>query len=146
MTSVSSHLASLKKEGEPGRRKITQYTRYGTVVLALLQGYGISVGLESAGKIVSDPGMFFRLSTTITLAGGTVFLMWLGEQITSRGIGNGISLIIFSGIVAEIPSALINTLTLGRQGTISTILLVFLLIMIVDIIIFIVFMLSLIHI
>jgi preprotein translocase subunit SecY len=101
MTSVSSHLASLKKEGEPGRRKITQYTRYGTVVLALLQGYGISVGLESAGKIVSDPGIFFRLSTTITLAGGTVFLMWLGEQITSRGIGNGISLIIFSGIFSN---------------------------------------------
>ena len=117
MTSVSPHLASLKKEGEPGRRKITQYTRYGTVLLALLQGYGISVGLESAGKVVTDPGLFFRLSTTITLTGGTVFLMWLGEQITSRGIGNGISLIIFSGIVAEIPSALINTLTLGRQGT-----------------------------
>ena len=78
MTSVSPHLASLKKEGEPGRRKITQYTRYGTVLLALLQGYGISVGLESAGKVVTDPGLFFRLSTTITLTGGTVFLMWLG--------------------------------------------------------------------
>ena len=140
MTSVSSHLASLKKEGEPGRRKITQYTRYGTVVLALLQGYGISVGLESAGKIVSDPGIFFRLSTTITLAGGTVFLMWLGEQITSRGIGNGISLIIFSGIVAEIPGALINTLTLGSQGAIPTLLLIFLLLMIIAVVIFIVFM------
>ena len=140
MTSVSSHLAALKKEGEPGRRKITQYTRYGTVILALVQGYGISVGLESAGKVVTDPGLFFRLSTTITLTGGTVFLMWLGEQITSRGIGNGISLIIFSGIVAEIPSALINTLTLGRQGSISTLTLVLLLLMIVAIIIFIVFM------
>jgi len=140
MTSVSPHLASLKKEGEPGRRKITQYTRYGTVLLALLQGYGISVGLESAGKVVTDPGLFFRLSTTITLTGGTVFLMWLGEQITSRGIGNGISLIIFSGIVAEIPSALINTLTLGRQGTISTLTLVLLLAMIVAVVIFIVFM------
>ena len=131
MTSVSPHLASLKKEGEPGRRKITQYTRYGTVLLALLQGYGISVGLESAGKVVTDPGLFFRLSTTITLTGGTVFLMWLG---------NGISLIIFSGIVAEIPSALINTLTLGRQGTISTLTLVLLLVMIVAVVIFIVFM------
>ena len=140
MTSVSPHLASLKKEGEPGRRKITQYTRYGTVLLALLLGYGISVGLESAGKGVTDPGLFFRLSTTITLTGGTVFLMWLGEQITSRGIGNGISLIIFSGIVAEIPSALINTLTLGRQGTISTLTLVLLLVMIVAVVIFIVFM------
>jgi len=114
------HLANLKKEGEPGRQKITQYTRYGTVILAILQGYGISVGLESAGQIVTDPGLFFRISTTITLTGGTVFLMWLGEQVTSRGIGNGISLIIFSGIVAEIPSALIIHLTLGRQGTIST--------------------------
>ena len=140
MTSVSPHLASLKKEGTPGRQKITQYTRYGTVILALLQGYGISVGLESAGKIVTDPGLFFRLSTTITLTGGTVFLMWLGEQVTSRGIGNGISLIIFSGIVAEIPSALINTLTLGRQGTISTITLVLLLLLIVAVVIFIVFM------
>ena len=140
MTSVSPHLANLKKEGEPGRRKITQYTRYGTVILALLQGYGISVGLESAGKVVTDPGLFFRLSTTITLTGGTVFLMWLGEQITSRGIGNGISLIIFSGIVAEIPSALINTMTLGRQGTISTITLLLLLIMIIAIVVFIVFM------
>ncbi len=140
MPYISPHLASLKKEGEPGRRKITQYTRYGTVLLALLQGYGISVGLESAGKVVTDPGLFFRLSTTITLTGGTVFLMWLGEQITSRGIGNGISLIIFSGIVAEIPSALINTLTLGRQGTISTLTLVLLLVMIVAVVIFIVFM------
>ena len=140
MTSVSPYLAALKKEGEPGRRKITQYTRYGTVILALVQGYGISVGLESAGQIVTDPGLFFRLSTTITLTGGTVFLMWLGEQVTSRGIGNGISLIIFSGIVAEIPSALINTLTLGRQGTISTLTLVLLLLLIVAVIVFIVFM------
>jgi preprotein translocase subunit SecY len=140
MTSVSPALANLKKEGEPGRKKITQYTRYGTVILALLQGYGISVGLESAGQIVTDPGLFFRVSTTITLVGGTVFLMWLGEQITSRGIGNGISLIIFSGIVAEIPSALINTLTLGRQGTISTLTLLFLFALVIAVVIFIIFM------
>ena len=140
MTSVSPALANLKKEGEPGRKKITQYTRYGTVILALLQGYGISVGLESAGQIVTDPGLFFRVSTTITLVGGTVFLMWLGGQITSRGIGNGISLIIFSGIVAEIPSALINTLTLGRQGTISTLTLLFLFALVIAVVIFIIFM------
>ena len=140
MTSVSPTLANLKKEGEPGRKKITQYTRYGTVILAFLQGYGISVGLESAGQIVTDPGMFFRISTTITLVGGTVFLMWLGEQVTSRGIGNGISLIIFSGIVAEIPSALINTLTLGRQGTISTLTLLLLFALIIAVVIFIIFM------
>jgi preprotein translocase subunit SecY len=140
MTSVSPTLANLKKEGEPGRKKITQYTRYGTVILAILQGYGISVGLESAGQIVTDPGLFFRISTTITLVGGTVFLMWLGEQVTSRGIGNGISLIIFSGIVAEIPSALINTLTLGRQGTISTVTLLLLFAMVIAVVIFIIFM------
>jgi preprotein translocase subunit SecY len=140
MTSVSPTLANLKKEGEPGRKKITQYTRYGTVILAILQGYGISVGLESAGQIVTDPGLFFRISTTITLVGGTVFLMWLGEQVTSRGIGNGISLIIFSGIVAEIPSALINTLTLGRQGTISTLTLLLLFAMVIAVVIFIIFM------
>ena len=140
MTSVSPTLANLKKEGEPGRKKITQYTRYGTVILAILQGYGISVGLESAGQIVTDPGLFFRISTTITLVGGTVFLMWLGEQVTSRGIGNGISLIIFAGIVAEIPSALINTLTLGRQGTISTLTLLLLFAMVIAVVIFIIFM------
>ncbi|MDA9137202.1 preprotein translocase subunit SecY [Pelagibacterales bacterium] len=140
MTSVSPALANLKKEGEPGRKKITQYTRYGTVILAILQGYGISVGLESAGQIVTDPGLFFRISTTITLVGGTVFLMWLGEQVTSRGIGNGISLIIFSGIVAEIPSALINTLTLGRQGTISTLTLLLLFALVIAVVIFIIFM------
>tara|TARA_B110000858_G_scaffold137372_1_gene156039 strand:+ start:230 stop:1561 length:1332 start_codon:yes stop_codon:yes gene_type:complete len=139
MTSVSPTLANLKKEGEPGRKKITQYTRYGTVILAILQGYGISVGLESAGQIVTDPGVFFRISTTITLVGGTVFLMWLGEQVTSRGIGNGISLIIFSGIVAEIPGALINALTLGRSGQITTLTLLFLFALIIAIVIFIIF-------
>lgn len=103
-------LAALKKEGESGRRKINQYTRLGTVFLALIQGYGVAVGLESttgsAGTAVIDPGLFFRFSTMITLTGGTVFLMWLGEQMTSRGIGNGISLIIFAGIIAELPGGI----------------------------------------
>lgn len=117
-------LAALKKEGDAGRRKINQYTRYGTVVLAALQGYGIAVGLEgmtaSRGSAVMDPGLFFRFTTTVTLVGGTMFLMWLGEQITARGIGNGISLIIFSGIVANMPSALVKTLQLGQTGEIAT--------------------------
>jgi preprotein translocase subunit SecY len=103
-------IAALKKEGDAGRRKINQYTRLGTVVLALIQGYGVAVGLESTtgtvGSAVIDPGMFFRLSTMITLTGGTIFLMWLGEQMTSRGIGNGISLIIFAGIIAELPGGI----------------------------------------
>jgi preprotein translocase subunit SecY len=120
MTSIVPRLEQLKKEGEQGRKVINQYTRYGTVFLAVLQAYGIAVGLEGGTNIVVDPGMFFRITTVITLTGGTMFLMWLGEQITSRGIGNGISLIIFSGIVAELPSAIVNTLQLGREGAIST--------------------------
>ncbi len=104
LTTVSPHLEQLKKEGEAGRKTINQYTRYGTVVLATLQGFGIAVGLEgmagSQGSAVIDPGMFFRLTAVITLVGGTVFLMWLGEQITQRGVGNGISLIIMAGLVA----------------------------------------------
>ncbi|MFV2035324.1 MAG: preprotein translocase subunit SecY, partial [Halocynthiibacter sp.] len=140
MTAVSPHLAQLKKEGEPGRKQINQYTRYGTVILAALQGYGIAVGLEGAGNVVLDPGMFFRMSAVITLVGGTVFLMWLGEQITARGIGNGISLIIFAGIVANLPATLINTLELGRQGALATWLILALLIMSVLVIAFIVFM------
>jgi preprotein translocase subunit SecY len=120
MTTVSPHLEQLKKEGEQGRKKINQYTRYGTVILAALQAYGISVGLEGQGGLVTDPGMFFRASTVITLTGGTVFLMWLGEQITSRGIGNGISLIIFAGIVAGLPSGIAAMLELGRTGQLST--------------------------
>jgi preprotein translocase subunit SecY len=119
LTTVSPTLEQLKKEGEQGRRQLNQYTRYGTVLLAALQGYGIAVGLEGAGNIVTDPGWFFRITTVITLVGGTIFLMWLGEQITSRGVGNGISLIIYAGIVAELPSALIGTLELGRQGALS---------------------------
>src|SRR5579862_1306208 len=110
LTAVSPRLEALKKEGEAGRKVLNQYTRYGTVLLAAVQAYGIAVGLEGArsasGVAVLDPGFFFRITTVITLVGGTVFLMWLGEQITARGIGNGISLIIFSGIVANLPHAM----------------------------------------
>ena len=140
LTTVSPHLEQLKKEGEQGRRQINQYTRYGTVFLATLQGYGIAVGLEGAGNVVLDPGAFFRITTVITLVGGTVFLMWLGEQITARGVGNGISLIIFAGIIAELPSALVGTLELGRQGALSGGLIVILLVMAIAVIGVIVFM------
>ena len=140
MTTVSPTLEQLKKEGEAGRKLMNQYTRYLTVVLAAFQAYGIAVGLESAGQAVSDPGLFFRISTVITLTGGTVFLMWLGEQVTSRGIGNGISLIILSGIVAELPSAIANMLELGRQGALSTGLILAVIVMAVGVIAFIVFM------
>src|SRR6186997_103900 len=129
LTTVSPHLEQLKKEGEQGRRQINQYTRYGTVILAALQGYGIAIGLEGAGNVVLDPGMFFRITTVFTLVGGTVFLMWLGEQITARGVGNGISLIIFAGIVAQLPHAVAGTLELGRQGALSTTLIILLLVM-----------------
>jgi preprotein translocase subunit SecY len=139
MTSVVPTLEQLKKEGEQGRKVINQYTRYGTVILATLQAYGIAVGLESASNIVTDPGFFFRISTVITLVGGTIFLMWLGEQITARGIGNGISLIIFSGIVASLPGALAGTLELGRTGALSTPLILAVLALAVIVITFIVF-------
>ncbi|MGV0004634.1 preprotein translocase subunit SecY [Brucella melitensis] len=120
MTSVVPSLEALKKEGEAGRKIINQYTRYGTVLLALVQAYAISVGLQSGNGIVTNPGPFFIVSSVITLVGGTMFLMWLGEQITARGIGNGISLIIFSGIVANLPHAISGTLELGRTGALST--------------------------
>ena len=120
MTAVVPTLEQLKKEGEQGRKVINQYTRYLTVVLAVFQSYGIAVGLEGSSGIVTDPGWFFRFTAVVTLTGGTMFLMWLGEQITARGIGNGISLIIFAGIVANIPSAMAGTLELGRQGALST--------------------------
>ena len=139
MTSVSPQLEALKKEGTQGQQTINQYTRYGTVLLAALQGYGIAVGLEGAQHVVIDPGMFFRATTVITLVGGTMFLMWLGEQITSRGVGNGISLIIFSGIVAQLPHAIAGTLELGRQGAISTGIILFLVVMIIAVIMGIVF-------
>ena len=119
LTGVSEYFKNLKSQGEIGRKKITQYTRYGTVLLATIQGYGVSVGLESSSDVVIDPGIFFKLTTVISLVAGTIFLMWLGEQITQRGIGNGISLIIFSGIVAEIPRALATTFELGRTGALS---------------------------
>jgi preprotein translocase subunit SecY len=140
MTTVSPTLEQLKKEGEQGRKVINQYTRYLTVVLAVAQAYGISIGLEGAGNVVTDPGYFFRISTAITLTGGTVFLMWLGEQITARGIGNGISLIIMAGIVAELPSAIAGMLELGRQGALSTALILIVVVMAVVVIAFIVFM------
>ena len=142
MTSVVPRLEQLKKEGESGRKTINQYTRYGTVLLATVQGYGIAVGLEGAEGVVVDPGLFFRVSAVITLVGGTVFLMWLGEQITARGVGNGISLIIFAGIVAELPSALAGTLELGRQGVLSTFIILALMIMVVAVIAFIIFIIS----
>jgi preprotein translocase subunit SecY len=140
MTTVSPTLENLKKEGEQGRKVMNQYTRYLTVALAAVQAYGISLGLEGASNVVADPGIFFRLSTVITLTGGTVFLMWLGEQITSRGIGNGISLIILAGIVANIPNALAQMFELGRQGQLSTGVILGVLVMAVAVIGFIVFM------
>ncbi len=143
MTSVVPSLAQMKKDGEAGRKKINQYTRYGTVFLAAIQAYGIAAGLEGfqgqSGGAVLDPGMFFRLTTVVTLTGGTIFLMWLGEQITARGVGQGISLIIFAGIVAELPRALINTLELGRTGVISGGIIALLLVMALAVIAFIVF-------
>ncbi|MFC3227650.1 preprotein translocase subunit SecY [Marinibaculum pumilum] len=142
LTTVSPHLEQLKKEGESGRKKINQYTRYGTVLLAMVQSYGIAVGLEAlaAGSAVLEPGLFFRATTVITLTGGTIFLMWLGEQITQRGVGNGISLIIFAGIVAELPSALATLLELGRSGSLSTAFVILVLIGMIAVITFIVFM------
>ena len=115
MTAMVPALEQLKKEGEQGRKKINQYTRYGTVLLATVQAYGLAVSLE-AGDLATDPGWFFRVACVVTLVGGTMFLMWVGEQITQRGIGNGISLIIFVGIIAEIPGALAQFLTLGRSN------------------------------
>ena len=140
LTSVIPSLETLKKEGEAGRKVINQYTRYLTVILAAFQAYGISVGLEGQSGVVTDPGLFFRISTVLTLMGGTMFLMWLGEQITSRGIGNGSSLIIFAGIIAAFPAAIAHTLELGRQGAISTVFILVVLVMAIATIAFIVFM------
>ena len=139
LTGVSDYFKSLKEQGEMGRKKITQITRYGTVLIAGLQGYGVSVGLENAGNLVIDPGMSFRIITTISLVAGTTFLMWLGEQITLRGVGNGISLIIFSGIVAEIPRALASTFELGRTGALSALMIVGIFILVILLVLFIVF-------
>ena len=140
LTGVSDYFKNLKAQGEIGRQKITQITRYGTVLLATIQGYGLAVGLESSADLVINPGIFFKVSTVTTIVAGTVFLMWLGEQITQRGIGNGISLIIFSGIVAEIPRALVTTFELGRTGAISTVMIIFIFLLLVATIMFIVFM------
>ncbi len=144
MTAAIPSLEALKKEGESGRIKMNQYTRYLTVFIAMFQAYGIAVGLESLhgsfGPAVADPGMFFRISTVITLVGGTMFLMWLGEQITARGVGNGTSLIIMSGIVANVPNAIASLLELGRTGALSPVFIVAFLVLAVVVIAFIVFM------
>ncbi len=140
LTGVSDYFKNLKAQGETGRQKITQITRYGTVLLATVQGFGLAVGLESSANLVINPGTFFKISTVSTIVAGTIFLMWLGEQITQRGIGNGISLIIFSGIVAEIPRALVTTFELGRTGAISTIMIIGIFVLLIATIMFIVFM------
>ena len=139
LTGVSDYFKNLKAQGEIGRKKITQITRYGTVLLATVQGYGLSVGLESSANLVINPGVFFKITTVTTIVAGTMFLMWLGEQITQRGIGNGISLIIFSGIVAEISRALVTTFELGRTGAISTLMITAIFVLLVSTILFIVF-------
>ncbi len=139
LTGVTEYFKNLKSQGEYGRKKITQYTRYGTVLLALVQGYGVSVSLENSQGIVLDPGMYFRFVTTVTLVTGTILIMWLGEQITARGVGNGISLIIFSGIVAEIPRALASTFELGRTGAISSVAILSILVLLLVAIYFIVY-------
>jgi preprotein translocase subunit SecY len=139
MAAMVPQLEQLKKEGEQGRKKLNQYTRYGTVGLAVLQAWGLAVSLE-AGGLAQDPGMQFKLACLITLVGGTMFLMWLGEQITARGIGNGISLIIFVGIVAEIPAALAQFLSQGRSGAISTPVIIGVIVMVIAVIAFVVFM------
>lgn len=144
LTVVVPHLERLSKEGEQGRKKITQYTRYGTVVLSIIQGFGISVGLESmaspgGAQVVIDPGWSFRLMTVITLTSGTAFIMWLGEQITERGIGNGISLIIFAGIVARMPMAIANTFRLvstGEMGIFAVLVIVVLMVAVIGFIVF----------
>ncbi|WP_308916855.1 preprotein translocase subunit SecY [Jannaschia sp. LMIT008] len=139
MAAMVPQLEALKKEGEPGRKKLNQYTRYGTVALATLQAYGLAVSLESGG-LVADPGWFFRVSCVVTLVGGTMFLMWLGEQITARGIGNGISLIIFVGIVAELPAALAQFFESGRTGALTTPVIIGVTLMLLGTLVFVVFM------
>ncbi len=139
LTAMVPAMEQLKKEGEQGRKKINQYTRYGTVALATVQAYGLAVSLES-GDLVTDPGLYFRAACVITLVGGTMFLMWLGEQITARGVGNGISLIIFVGIIAEIPAALAQFFASGRSGALSPAIIVAVIAMVVGTITFVVFM------
>src|SRR5215207_5009964 len=144
LTTVVPSLEALKKEGEAGRKKINQYTRYGTVILATFQAYGIAVGLESQtasmGPVVHDPGLFFRFVTIVTLVGGTLFLMWLGEQITARGVGNGVSLIIFAGIVAALPRSAWQMLEQLRAGSLSEFTALLIVAIAVGVVFFIVFM------
>ena len=140
LSSVVPSLQAIKKDGEAGRKVINQYTRYLTVALAIIQAYGIAIGDEGRAGVVSDPGWLFRISTVITLTGGTMFLVWLGEQITTRGVGNGSSLIIFAGIVARVPLDIAQILELGRNGSISTALLLAVIVMALAVIAFIVFM------
>ena len=143
MTSISPQMSQLKKDGESGRKTINQYTRYLTVLLATVQAYGFAVALESttgaSGSLVNNPGAFFKITTVVTLVGSVMFLLWLGEQITSRGLGNGVSLIIFSGIVAELPRAIAQILEQGRTGSISTFLIIAILVLAIAVIVFIVF-------
>ncbi|MDF1671771.1 MAG: preprotein translocase subunit SecY [Roseovarius sp.] len=139
LTAMVPALEQLKKEGEQGRKKINQYTRFGTVGLATLQSYGLAMSLQS-GDIVTNPGTFFVVSCMITLIGGTMFLMWLGEQITARGIGNGISLIIFVGIIAEVPAALAQFFASGRSGAISPVAVIGVMVMMIAVVAFVVFM------
>ena len=143
MTSISPQMAQLKKDGESGRKTINQYTRYLTVLLATVQAYGFAVALEgttgSSGALVNNPGVFFKVTTVVTLVGSVMFLLWLGEQITSRGLGNGVSLIIFAGIIAELPRALAQILEQGRTGSISSFLIVAILILAIAVVVFIVF-------
>ncbi|MDR7156355.1 preprotein translocase subunit SecY [Sphingobium xenophagum] len=139
-SSLSPKLAAIKKEGESGRKRLNQYTRYGTVFLAAVQGYFAAVGYETQGAAVVDPGMVFRVSAVVSLIGGTMFLMWLGEQITSRGIGNGVSLIIMAGIVAQLPVTLSNLFKSGSEGTISGLLIFLVMVMAVGLILLICFM------
>ena len=138
-TSLSPQLAAIKKEGESGRKKLNQYTRYGTVALTAVQGYFIARGLEAGGAVI-EPGMLFRVGAVVSLIGGTMFLMWLGEQITSRGIGNGVSLIIMAGIVAHLPTTLLNLLEGGRSGSTSAVSLIAIIVVVVGLILLICFM------
>ena len=144
MAGAVPSLEALKKEGETGRKKLNQYTRYLTVLIALIQSYGIAVGLEGMhgnfGAAVIEPGLFFRVSCVVTLVGGTMFLMWIGEQITARGIGNGTSLIIFAGIVANLPSALVRLLELGRTGALSPVFILLFIVIAIAVVAFVVFM------
>ena len=139
LSSMVPKFEQLKKEGDQGRKKLNQYTRYGTVFLAIFQAWGIAVSIE-AGDLAHDPGLYFRLACVVTLVGGTMFLMWLGEQITARGIGNGVSLIIFTGIVAEIPAAIAQFFSQGRSGAISTPVILGVIVMVIAVIAFVVFM------